>query len=83
MRGMDEGDDQTSKGVSVLTVVCTIYGFAWCALAWTGWGPAALQQPGPWRTAAILLFYLACVELLMSRWLHRRVTRRRSHQLTG
>ena len=80
MRGMDEGDGPSSRSVDVLTWVCAAYGFAWVVLAWTGWGPDEIQEPGPWRTAGIVLFYLACVEMLLSTWLVRRATQRRSRQ---
>jgi hypothetical protein len=82
MRGMDEGDGSISKAVDALTWACGIYAFAWATLMTTGWGPAVFQEPGPWRTAGIALFYLACVEMLASTWLNRRATQGRSHKTT-
>jgi hypothetical protein len=82
MRGMDEGDGSTSKAVGALTWACGVYGFVWLTLMWTGWGPVEFQEPGPWRTAGVVLFYLAWLELLLSGWLHRRATKPRRQQTT-
>jgi hypothetical protein len=61
--------------VQVLTALSALYGAVFLLVQWTGWGPPALHENGGIRSASIWLFYLSCIELLLSipleRWAQR------------
>jgi hypothetical protein len=61
--------------VKCLGVASMVYAFTWATVAFTGWGPAALHNDGPLRTAAVIVFYLACLIMLFEVPLYRRARR--------
>ncbi len=66
--------------IRVVTVLAAVYGAVFLAIQIGGWGPQAIHENGAWRNVTVALFYLSCVEMLLSIPLERWATR---HQGTA